>query len=96
MPEPKIWKVTIVQGATGASFIPAALTINLNDSVFWVNNTPNSQQPAPDDGTAGQWVPQPIPPGGQSTQVVFDSATPASNPYHSNAAKGVITVEAEN
>jgi len=102
MPEPKIWRITIEQGATGASFIPGSLTINLNDSVFWANKTPNHHQPAPDNGTPNQWVSQPIPPGGQSPQVVFDSATPAANPYHcathpgSPTEKGVITVNAGN
>jgi plastocyanin len=101
MPEPKIWKITIEQGASGAIFRPNPLTINLNDSVFWTNNTKNPHQPAPDGGTPDQWVSQPIPPGGQSPQVVFDDS-PASNPYHcatdpnNPTEKGVITVNTEN
>jgi plastocyanin len=102
MPEPKIWKITIEQGVSGASFNPASLTITVNDSVFWANNTPNPHQPAPDNGTSDQWVAQPIPPHGQSSQVVFDSPTPATNPYHCAldptvpTEKGVIIVNAEN
>jgi plastocyanin len=101
MPEPKIWKITIEQGISGASFDPSSLTITLNDSVFWANNTANPHQPAPNDGTADQWVEQPIPPYGQSPQVVFDSDTPATNPYHcathpqAATEKGVIIVNAE-
>jgi plastocyanin len=102
MSEPKIWKVTIEQGASGASFNPASLTITQNDSVFWHNNTPNPHQPAPDGGTPGQWLSQPIPPGGQSPQVVFDDDPPVNYSYHcathpnAPTEKGVITVNAEN
>jgi plastocyanin len=104
MPEPTIWKITIEQDkkTNTASFHPASLTITQNDGVFWYNNTPNPHQPAPDNGTSDQWVSKPIPAGGRSPQVVFDSATPASNPYHcasdpnAPTEKGVITVNAGN
>jgi plastocyanin len=102
MPEPKIWKIAIEQSASGVSFQPSALSINLSDSVFWANNTPNAHQPAPVNGTPNQWVAQPIPPGGQSPQVVFDSATPSTNPYScathptNPTEKGVITVNTGN
>lgn len=102
MPEPQIWKITIEAAAGGATFHPSSLTITVNDSVFWVNNTSNPHQPAPDGGTSDQWVSEPIPPHGRSPQVVFDSATPASNPYHcatdptAPTEKGVITITVEN
>lgn len=106
MPEPKIWKVTIEQGTTGVTFHPASQSVNLGDSVFWFNNTTSAHQPAPDGGTADQWVSQPIPPHGQSSQVVFDTVpsgkTSVSFSYHcashsgSTTEKGVITVNATN
>lgn len=101
MSEPKIWKITIEQGASGAVFTPNPLTITQNDGVFWHNNTPNPHQPAPDSGTPDQWVSQPIPPGGQSPQVIFDDDPPEpSYPYHcaTNASteKGVINVNTGN
>lgn len=107
MSEPKIWKITIEPGIGGVVFQPRALTIEVNDSVFWHNNTSKPHQPAPDDGTPDQWVSQPIPPGGQSPQVVFDldpdkNTFPVNNPYHcatdpiAPTEKGVITVNGEN
>jgi plastocyanin len=110
MPEPKIWKITIEQDKTTntASFNPPCLTIALNDGVFWHNNTPNPHQPAPVNGTPDQWVSTPIPPGGQSPQVIFDDAPdkpPApSYPYQYYCAidpkaateKGMINVNTGN
>ena len=106
MPEPKIWKVTIEQGSTGVTFRPTPQSVNLGDSVFWFNNTTKPHQPAPDGGTADQWVSQPIPPHSQSSQVVFDTVpagqTSVSFSYHcavdstSPTEKGVITVNVTN
>jgi plastocyanin len=102
MPEPTIAKVTITPAPEGITiFNPSTQTINLNDSVFWGNNTSEAHWPAPDGGQDNQWLTQPIPAHGESPQVVFDS-TPtgktASFPYHcakhpySASEKGVITV----
>ena len=106
MPEPKIWKVTIEQGTTGVTFRPTPQSVNLGDSVFWFNNTSSPHQPAPDGGTSDQWVSHPIPPHGQSSQVVFDTLpsgqTSANFSYHcavhptNPTEKGVITVNATN
>jgi plastocyanin len=105
MSEPTIWKITIEQDqkTNTASFHPASLTIAQNDGVFWHNNTPNPHQPAPVNGAPDQWVSQPIPPGGQSPQVVFDDDPPAPRyPYYcaldptAPTEKGVITVNTGN
>lgn len=102
MAEPKIAKVTIQISAGYTSFSPNPQTINLNDSVFWTNQTEAAHQPAPDGGADDQWVSQPIPPNGQSPQVVFDDVdallgqTTVNLPYHCAkhpSEKGVITVK---
>ena len=106
MPEPSIAKVTIAHVSHATSiFSPTPQVINQFDSVFWVNKTSEAHQPAPDGGTADQWVSQPIQPNNESPQVVFDTLPAgqksASFPYHcakhpTNAAeKGVITVNAQ-
>jgi plastocyanin len=97
MAEPNIAKVTIANtpGPT-TIFNPNPQTINQFDSVFWSNETTESHQPAPDGGADDQWVSQPIPPKGQSSQVVFE--TTGTYPYHcvkhphSATEKGVIKV----
>lgn len=111
MAEPKIASVTIAAAIPPGStsiFNPTTQTINLNDSVFWANETNEEHQPAPDGGKDNQWLTQPIPakkspeaPAPTSPQVVFDS-TPSgkttSFPYHCathptrDKEKGVITV----
>jgi plastocyanin len=97
MAEPNIAKVTIANApAPTTIFNPNPQTINQFDSVFWSNETTESHQPAPDGGADDQWVSKPIPPKGQSSQVVFE--TTGTYPYHcvkhpQNAAeKGVIKV----
>ena len=106
MPEPSIAKVTIANtpGATSI-FSPTPQVIYQYDSVFWVNNTGESHQPAPDGGTDDQWVSEPIPPNGQSSQVVFETVPSGQNSvnysYHcakhptNPAEKGVITVNVQ-
>ena len=100
MAEPKIAKVTIAIGPVQTTILrPNPETINQFDSVFWSNETTEAHQPAPDGGADNQWVSQPIPPKGQSSQVVFE--TTGTFPYHcvkhptSAAEKGVITVNAQ-
>jgi plastocyanin len=100
MAEPNIAKVTIANTPVPTTiFRPNPQTINQFDSVFWSNETTESHQPAPDGGADNQWVSQPIPPKGQSSQVVFE--TTGTFPYHcvkhpnSAAEKGVITVNAQ-
>jgi plastocyanin len=100
MAEPNIAKVTIADApAPTTIFRPNPQTITQFDSVFWSNETTDSHQPAPDGGADDQWVSKPIPPKGQSSQVVFE--TTGTFPYHcvkhptSAAEKGVITVNAQ-
>lgn len=100
MAEPNIAKVTIANTpAPTTIFQPNPQTITQFDSVFWSNETTESHQPAPDGGADDQWVSRPIPPKGQSSQVVFE--TTGTFPYHcvkhptSAAEKGVITVNAQ-
>ena len=100
MAEPNIAKVTIANApAPTTIFQPNPQTITQFDSVFWSNETTESHQPAPDGGADDQWVSRPIPPKGQSSQVVFE--TTGTFPYHcvkhptSAAEKGVITVNAQ-
>ena len=100
MAEPNIAKVTIANApAPTTIFQPNPQTITQFDSVFWSNETTESHQPAPDGGADDQWVSRPIPPKGQSSQVVFETAGTFS--YHcvkhptSAAEKGVITVNAQ-
>lgn len=104
MAEPKIVRVTIQTSGGVTVFNPKTQTINLNDSVFWVNQTNMAHQPAPDNGKDDQWVAQPIPPQGESPQVAFDDVpgllgqTIVNIPYHCAKhptlanEKGVITV----
>ncbi len=81
MAEPNIAKVTIANTpAQTTIFEPNPQTINQFDSVFWSNETTDSHQPAPDGGADDQWVSKPIPPKGQSSQVVFE--TTGTFPYH--------------
>ncbi|HET6842263.1 MAG TPA: hypothetical protein VFK06_11365 [Candidatus Angelobacter sp.] len=102
MPEPDIQKIIIEPSAGGTTFSPNSQIINLNDSVFWVNNTDQDHQPAPDGGMNNQWVSQPIQPNSRSSQVVFDTVPPVSFSYHcaihpnDPTEKGVITVNAAN
>jgi plastocyanin len=100
MAEPNIAKVTIANApAQTTVFQPNPQTITQFDSVFWSNETAEAHQPAPDGGADDQWVSRPIPPKGQSSQVVFE--TTGTFPYHcvkhptSAAEKGVITVNAQ-
>jgi len=100
MAEPNIAKVTIANAPAQATiFEPNPQTINQFDSVFWSNETADSHQPAPDGGADDQWVSRPIPPKGQSSQVVFEDT--GTFPYHcakhpdSATEKGVITVNAQ-
>lgn len=100
MAEPNIAKVTIANTpAPTTIFQPNPQTITQFDSVFWSNETIEAHQPAPDGGADDQWVSRPIPPKGQSSQVVFE--TTGTFPYHcvkhptSAAEKGVITVNAQ-
>src|SRR5689334_2139658 len=102
MPEPKIARVTIDHAPEGITiFNPSTQTINLNDSVFWFNNTGEAHWPAPDGGADNQWLTQAIPGHGQSPQVVFDTVPSGKTTqfhYHcakhpqSASEKGVITV----
>ena len=73
MAEPNIAKVTMQMPVPTTIFRPNPQTINQFDSVFWSNETTESHQPAPDGGADNQWVSQPIPPKGQSSQVVFET-----------------------
>lgn len=103
MPETNIAKVTIIHSSGATVFSPQTQVINQFDSVFWVNHTSEAHQPAPDNGTATQWVQNPIQPNGESPQVVFDANMPsgqtsvnisyhcAKHPTRANE-KGVITV----
>jgi len=97
MAEPNIAKVTIGNTPAPTSiFNPNPQTITQFDSVFWSNESTESHQPAPDGKDDDLWVSKPIPPNGQSSQVVFEDT--GTFPYHcvkhpDNAAeKGVITV----
>lgn len=97
MAEPNIAKVTIGNTPSPTSiFNPNPQTITQFDSVFWSNESTEAHQPAPDGGADDLWVAKPIPPKGQSSQVVFEDT--GTFPYHcakhptSAAEKGVITV----
>ena len=88
---PRIHQIEI----TSAGF-PANTGIAQFDSVFFVNNTTHPHQPAPDNGTATQWVPGPIPRDGESPQIVFNAA--GKFPYNcvlDKNMKGTITVTAK-
>ncbi|HKT48712.1 MAG TPA: hypothetical protein VJV96_00350 [Candidatus Angelobacter sp.] len=99
MAEPNIARVTIVNTSGTTTFKPSPQPITQFDSVFWVNETNEAHQPAPDGGTNDQWVSQPILPQGSSPQIVFENT--GSFPYHcakhpqSQTEKGVITVKAQ-
>lgn len=99
MAEPNIARVIITNASGSAIFKPNPQPITQFDSVFWVNETSEAHQPAPDGGTPDQWVSNPIPPQGKSSQVVFEGA--GSFSYHcakhpqSQTEKGVITVKAQ-
>jgi len=100
MAEPNIAKITIaIRPGVGTIFNPNPLTITQFDSVFWVNETSEPHQPAPDGGTDDQWVSKPIPPQGSSSQIVFENT--GSFSYHcakhpqNPTEKGVIVVKAQ-
>lgn len=108
MPEPTIARVLIERTTQVTVFNPETQTINLNDSVFWANNTGEAHWPAPDGGADNQWLAKPIPAEGESPQVTFDtvngSTSSPPNPVttsfgyhcakhpHNASEKGVITV----
>jgi len=77
MPEPKTVKIAIASGAGGGAVFPST-AIQTNDTVFWVNNTPQQHQPTfkPAGGQPIAWgaPPSPLPPNHSSSQVVFDTA----------------------
>jgi plastocyanin len=77
MPEPKTVKIAIASGTGGAAVFPST-AIQTNDTVFWVNDTPQQHQPTfkPAGGQPITWgaPPIPLPPNGSSSQVVFETA----------------------
>ena len=88
---PRIHQIEI----TSAGF-PANTSIAQFDSIFFVNNTTHPHQPAPDNGTATQWVPGPSPPSGESPQIVFNAAGKfLYNCVLDSHMKGTITVTAK-
>lgn len=99
MAEPNIARVTIVNTSGTTTFKPNPQPITQFDSVFWINETSEAHQPAPDGKAPDQWFLQPIPSQGRSSQIVFEN--PGSFSYHcakhpnNPTEKGVITVTAQ-
>ena len=71
MPEPRTVKITISD--SGGKIFPDT-EINVNDLVFWFNNTSQQHQPAyngPNGVVLWGIPPNPLPPGKTSSQVSF-------------------------
>ena len=89
---PQIVELTIVAGS-----LPNA-TINVNDSVFWLNNTSDNYQlyyTDPKTGSQVRWgvPPDPLPPHQPSSQVVFPKSGPFAYQCKLHPGqKGTITV----
>jgi plastocyanin len=76
-----IFKITIKPG-TSATFDPATLTAQVNDSVYWQNtDTTQAHWPAPSASNPKGWLDYQVPPGGVSTQISLNPPAPYTLNY---------------